>query len=154
MRSAFFQTPFEYHIETIDEEWTQGDLVKGKLAVRNLGKESKNLKEARLYLAYGVRKEVKTGAHDAWKVLEEKKIFRNLKLETLQEERVNWNIQLKTDCSITEKASSLFLLFGSENALIEGGRIDLKISLHPILQSFMQIIIILLYQNLLLRIIK
>ena len=45
---------------------------------------------------------------------------------------------MPTDCPITDKQGGLFLLFGDDDVLSAGGRLDLKIQLHPILQSFLQ----------------
>ena len=138
MRSAFFQKPFEYQILTVEEEWNQGDTLAGTLKVRNSGPEPTLLKGIKLILAYGIRKEVKTGNPEAWTVLDEKLLLQEQKLESQAEENTGWSFRLPSDCPVTEKNASLFLLFGGEDALREGGRIDLRISLHPILQSFLQ----------------
>ena len=138
MRSAFFKTPFEYQIETLDEEWKQGDSVKGKLSIINLGKEFKKINEVKIYLARGIKKEIKTGNPNAWKIEQEKILLKNKNFESLKKEQIEWKIKLESDCSISEKSSNYFLLFGDENTIEEGGRIDLKVGLHTILQSFLQ----------------
>jgi hypothetical protein len=46
--------------------------------------------------------------------------------------------KLTTDCPITDKQGGMYLLFGGEDILYKGGRLDLTIELHPILQNFLQ----------------
>ena len=49
-----------------------------------------------------------------------------------------WNFNLSTDCQITDKQGGLYLIFGGDDALTEGGWLNLQINLHPILQNFLQ----------------
>ena len=71
MRSVFFQNPLEYQIQTDREEWNQGDLIQGRLRVRNMSGNSVPSIQSSVLLAYGVRKEIKSGDAEAWKIQSE-----------------------------------------------------------------------------------
>ncbi len=119
MRSVFFQNPLEYQIQTDREEWNQGDSIQGRLRVRNMSGNSVPSIQSSLVLAYGMPI---SGAN----------------LDPQGEINTEWELKLNDDCPITDKSASLFLLFGGDKVMEEGGRIDLRVELHPILQSFLQ----------------
>ena len=65
-------------------------------------------------------------------------LTKNLSLSAGGQQSYEWIFQLATDCPITDKHGGLYLLFGGEDTLSEGGRLDLPVNLHPILQNFLQ----------------
>lgn len=138
MRSVFFQNPLEYQIQTENEGWNQGDSIQGRLRVRNISAGQVSPIASKVVLAYAVRKELKSGDAHVWKVLLEKTPISEESLLTQGEITAEWEIELPDDCPITDKAACPFLLFGGEKVMEEGGRIDLRVELHPLLQSFLQ----------------
>lgn len=138
MRSAFFQQPLQYKIEIDGENWYQGEEIKGKLIIRNMSSETVVVNASQVILAYGLKKSIKEGSESPWEVLEKIVLTKNISLPAGDEQSYEWNFQLATDCPITDKQGGLYLLFGGEDTLSEGGRIDLPVSLHPILQNFLQ----------------
>ena len=138
MRSVFFQNPLEYQIQTDREEWNQGDSIQGRLRVRNMSGNSVPSIQSSVLLAYGVRKEIKSGDAEAWKIQSEIMPISGANLNPQGEINTEWELKLNDDCPITDKSASLFLLFGGDKVMEEGGRIDLRVELHPILQSFLQ----------------
>jgi len=138
MRSVFFQNPLEYQIQTDREEWNQGDSIQGRLRVRNMSGNSVPSIQSSLVLAYGVRKEIKSGDAEAWKIQSEIMPISGANLDPQGEINTEWELKLSDDCPITDKSASLFLLFGGDKVMEEGGRIDLRVELHPILQSFLK----------------
>ena len=138
MRSVFFQNPLEYQIQTENEEWNQGDSIQGRLRVRNISAEQVSPVVSKVVVAYAVRKELKSGDAQTWKVLLEKQPISAESLLPQAEINSEWELKLSNDCPITDKSASPFLLFGGENVMEEGGRIDLRVELHPLLQSFLQ----------------
>ena len=138
MRSTFFQQPFEYQIEIEGENWDQGGVIEGKLRVRNMSGADVTIKTVQLVLAHGLKKAIKEKRDVCWDIQEKLIIVQDLLLQPGGEESRDWNFNLSTDCPITDKQGSLFLLFGGDEVLSEGGRLDLSIQLHPILQNFLQ----------------
>jgi len=138
MRSTFFQKTIEFQINVDGETWNQGDIIKGELKVRNLGSETVSIKTVPIIIAHGLKKAIKEKSDVVWDQLEEQVLTKNLFLSSKKEETFNWSINLKTDCPITDKLGGLFLLFGCDDVTTIGGRLDLKINLHPILQNFLQ----------------
>ncbi len=138
MRSTFFQKPLQYQIAIDGESWDQGEKIKGKLIVRNMSSETVFVNVSQVILAYGLKKNIKEGNDSPWEVLEKQVLANNISLPEGGEKSYEWIFQLATDCPITDKQGGLYLLFGGEDTLSEGGRLDLPVILHTILQNFLQ----------------
>ena len=138
MRSIFFQQPLQHQLEIDGENWNQGEEIKGKLSIRNMSSETVVVNTSQVILAYGLKKSFKEGNEPPWEVLEKQVLTKNISLPAGGEQSYEWIFQLATDCPITDKQGGLYLLFGGEETLSEGGRLDLPVRLHPILQNFLQ----------------
>ena len=138
MRSTFFQQPLQHQIEIDGENWDQGEKINGKLIIRNMSSETVVVNASQVILAYGLKKSIKEGNESPWEVLEKQVLTKNISLPAGGEQLYKWVFKLATDCPISDKRGGLFLLFGGEDTLYEGGRIDLPVNLHPILQNFLQ----------------
>ena len=138
MRSTFFQQPLQHQIEIDGENWDQGGKIKGKLIISNVSSETIVVNASQVILAYGLKKSIKEGNGSRWEVLEKLVLTKNLSLSAGGQQSYEWIFQLATDCPITDKHGGLYLLFGGEDTLSEGGRLDLPVNLHPILQNFLQ----------------
>ena len=138
MRGTFFQQPLQHQIEVHGENWDQGEEIKGKLIIRNMSSETVVVNASQVILAYGLKKSIKEGNESPWEVLEKQVLTKKISLPAFSEQSYEWTFQLATDCPITDKQGGLYLLFGGEDTLSEGGRLDLPASLHPILRNFLQ----------------
>ena len=138
MRSVYFQQPLEHQIEVEGESWNQGEVVKGQLRIRNMSSKTVAVKTSQIILAHGLKKAFKEGTGVPWEVLEKQVAVENITLQAGSEQTFGWNFNLSTDCQITDKQGGLYLLFGGDEALTEGGRLNLQINLHPILQNYLQ----------------
>ena len=138
MRSTFFQQPLQHQIEIDGENWYQGEEIKGKLTIRNMSSETVVVNTSQVILAYGLKKSIKEGNESPWEVLEKQVLTRNISLPAGGEQSFEWIFQLATDCPITDKHGGLYLLFGGEDTLSVGGKLDVPVNLHPILQNFLQ----------------
>ena len=138
MRSTFFQQPLQHQIEIDGENWNQGEEIKGKLTIRNMSSETVVVNTSQVILAYGLKKSIKEGNESPWEVLEKQVMTQNISLPAGGEQSFEWIFQLATDCPITDKHGGLYLLFGGEDTLSAGGKLDVPVKLHPILQNFLQ----------------
>jgi hypothetical protein len=138
MRSTFFKQPLQYQIEIDGENWEQGEEIKGKIIIRNMSSETVVVNASQVILAYGLKKSIKEGNESPWEVFDNHVLTKNISLPAVSEQSYEWTFQLATDCPITDKQGGLYLLFGGEDTLSEGGRLDLPVSLHPILRNFLQ----------------
>ena len=138
MRSIFFQQPLQHQIEIDGENWNQGEEIKGKLTIRNMSSETVVVNTSQVILAYGLKKSIKEGNESPWEVLEKQVMTHNISLPAGGEQSFEWIFQLATDCPITDKHGGLYLLFGGEDTLSVGGKLDVPVNLHPILQNFLQ----------------
>ena len=136
MRSVSFQRPLEYQLVTETEEWTQGDFIRGTLRIANNGGESTPPQVAHVILAHALKKDLKAGDAN-WQVFE--RVEMEVPALSAQEAHIGeWELHLPSESPITDKSGALHLVFGNDEALETGGRIDLQVTLHPILQSFLQ----------------
>ena len=138
MRSVYIQQPLEYQIEVGGESWNQGEVVKGQIRIRNMSSKTVAVKTSQIILAHGLKKAFKEGTMVPWEVLEKQVVAQDIALQAGSELTFGWNFNLSTDCPITDKQGGLYLLFGGDEALTEGGRLNLQINLHPILQNYLQ----------------
>ena len=138
MRSVYFQQPLEHQIEVEGESWNQGEVVKGQIRIRNMSSKTVAVKTSQIILAHGLKKAFKEGTMVPWEVLEKQVVAQDIALQAGSELTFGWNFNLSTDCPITDKQGGLYLLFGGDEALTEGGRLNLQINLHPILQNYLQ----------------
>ena len=138
MRSTFFQQPLQHQIEIDGENWNQGEEIKGELTIRNMSSETVVVNTSQVILAYGLKKSIKEGNESPWEVLEKQVMTQNISLPAGGEQSFEWIFQLATDCPITDKHGGLYLLFGGEDTLSVGGKLDVPVNLHPILQNFLQ----------------
>ena len=138
MRSTFFQQPLQRQIEIDGENWNQGEEIKGKLTIRNMSSETVVVNTSQVILAYGLKKSIKEGNESPWEVLEKQVMTQNISLPAGGEQSFEWIFQLATDCPITDKHGGLYLLFGGEDTLSVGGKLDVPVNLHSILQNFLQ----------------
>ena len=138
MRSVYIQQPLEYQIDVEGESWNQGEVVKGQIRIRNMSSNTVAVKTSQIILAHGLKKVFKEGTMVPWEVLEKQVVAQDIALQAGSELTFGWNFNLSTDCPITDKQGGLYLLFGGDEALTEGGRLNLQINLHPILQNYLQ----------------
>ena len=137
MKGFFFQRPLEYHLATEGEAWEQGDKIQGTLRVKNGGNTAVDCEVLQVALAYGSFKKIKAKEAGAWTHLQGHVLDRNLTLAGQEEKLYSWHLTLDTDCPITDKGGSPFLLYGNHD-LVTQGRIDLVVKMFPLLQSFLQ----------------
>jgi hypothetical protein len=138
MRSVYIQQPLEYQIDVEGESWNQGEVVKGQIRIRNMSSKTVAVKTSQIILAHGLKKAFKEGTMVPWEVLEKQVVAQDIALQAGSELTFGWNFNLSTDCPITDKQGGLYLLFGGDEALTEGGWLNLQINLHPILQNYLQ----------------
>ena len=96
------------------------------------------VKDSQVIIAYGLKKNFKAGNESPWEVFEKQVLAKSISLNAGAEQSHEWNLQLETDCPITDKHGGLYLLFGGEDTLSAGGKLDVPVNLHPILQNLLQ----------------
>jgi len=138
MRSTYFDKNIEYQIEVVGETWDQGEILNGKLQIINRSNNSIKLESANIVISHGLNKAIKEKNTSLWEIEENLVLAKNILLQSNKYEIFNWSIKLRTDCPITDKFGGLFLLFGGEEVLSKGGRLDLNIKTHPLLKNFLQ----------------
>lgn len=112
MKGIYFQKPFEFQLLVEGESWHQGSAVRGTLVIRNHGAEALPLDGVRVALAHGRASRVKSKTEGALKILHSVQADGGRSLAPSAEERLPWVFHLDRNAPITDKASSLYLLYG------------------------------------------
>lgn len=129
MRGTFFQKPLEIIIETHDESWSQGGVVRGVVSAKSHD-GNLSLEEEKLFLLFSAARDIKGKNNDKMVVVEE------LNLDS--KENQNFEFKMNSGCPITEKTSSLYLAVGKDAEFY--GHLQLNVKLHPFLESYFQVI--------------
>ncbi|MGK5095129.1 hypothetical protein WDW89_24360 [Deltaproteobacteria bacterium TL4] len=138
MRSLFFQRPLEYTVEITGEEWNQGDSVSGIFQVKNAHSEEVRVSTLSLILAYAEDKTLKKDETVEWHVIKQFDLEHDFALKAQEIKKFEWTFDLESDCPFSDKNGTLYLVYGGQEALTVGGKIDLKVRMFPILQNFLQ----------------
>jgi hypothetical protein len=136
MKGTFFNRPLEWSLETFNESWTQGEMIKGKIAVKNHGSETINLKESGVALALADIKKVHTREEDVFKPvvlqeLTEKDIAPNTTIE------MEFNLLLPPNCAVSDKKKSFYITYGQKK--VEGS-LQLKIEPRPLFTKIISLL--------------
>ncbi len=119
MKAAFFNKPLEWNIETTSESWQQGSEILGKVSVKNHGTDSIDLSSAGVGLAYADIKKVHARTPGALKQ-ESGALLTKQTLGAGESTEMDFALAFPENCSISDKKSSYFLVYGrdlSENHL-------------------------------------
>ncbi len=103
MKGVSFQNGVEFKVSIEGETWSQGDLIQGTLqaSVKNPGSTLPSLK---LCLAEGTERRIKAKSPEAFRIIEE------LSSNTSS---LEWKFTLPKDVRVSDKAGSLYILYGS-----------------------------------------
>ena len=138
MKSTFFENNIEYQLEVNGENWNQGEIISGQLQIINRYQKAFQIESVDIVLAHGLKKNLKEKNKLVWEIQEKLTLTKDFLLNTNQSETFKWSFKLNTNSPITDKMGGLYLLFGGPEVLSLGGRLDLNIKLHPLLQNFLQ----------------
>lgn len=118
MRGISIQKGTEVRIQVEGENWKQGATVSGQVEVRN----SKTPSTLRVILAHARDKKVKEKSSDAFDVVDTKTFESVGSTQTFE-------FALPLNAKITDKSSSLYVLYGLNDGLSDLGL--LKLTVHP-----------------------
>jgi hypothetical protein len=135
MRSIFIQKPLEFRLEVPIEFGGQGDPAPCTLSVRNHSEERVPLSELSLQLALGDLKKVKAKDAQAFRVLATAELDRSAVLMPNASLSVVWDLVLDINAPITDKAQSLFFLYGNSSSTSLLGQLPLTVKMHPHLRA-------------------
>jgi hypothetical protein len=139
MKGTFFKQPLEFSVDIKGESWRQGEKLAGNLLIRNHGDEEIALSSFGVTLAQTDAKKLKA-KND--KGIGEKKVIQfdaDEKLSAKGEKSLEWEFQLGTDASISEKSSGPYIYYGKTEDIFEGGHLQLKVLPIEILEKYIEI---------------
>lgn len=140
MKGTSFQKPFEFNLLVDGESWKQGDAIEGTLVTRSHAGEAMTLDGVKVSLAYGQLSQVKAKNPEAFEILGTVAMPAGKSLAPRAEERLSWRFELDRNAPVTEKGSSLFLLYGSADSSEKLGQLQLPIHPFPLIQDLIELI--------------
>ncbi len=111
MKGTFFSKPLEWNIETEKESWTQGEIVKGVLRLKNHGTESVDIQHMGVGLAYADIKKVHARTDGAMK-FDVKALFSDPSIHAGETKELSFSLNLPANCPVTDKKASYYLSYG------------------------------------------
>lgn len=119
MKGMSFQNGVEFKVSIEGESWSPGETVKGQI-------ETKPGSMAQVILAEGIDKKVKLKSADAFITLFE---------VPLKKTPYSWEFELPMNTRVSDKNGSLYLLYGSGEAIEKYGQLRLNIVPHLLLRD-------------------
>jgi hypothetical protein len=138
MKGTFFQKPLEFALVITGESWKQGEAISGSLVAKNHSNEEVSLENIGVQLAYGDHKKIK-GRKDKAFLISQKELFTEASLDAAGEKTLEWSFQLPSDCEISTKAGTYYLLCGNEDTPFEGGLMELAIEPLVVIKNFLEL---------------
>lgn len=112
MKGTFFNKPLEWNIETSDESWQQGSLIRGKLRVKNHGAEAVSVQGAGVGLSFAEIKKVHAKTEGILKPAPVMTLDGELGPGELRE--LSFELALPANCPVSDKKASYFLTYGRD----------------------------------------
>lgn len=137
MKATFFQKPLEYNLTIEGESWRQGDAISGSLLVKNHSSDELDASEIRVVLAQGAITKVRKKDAGAFTALFAQSMS-SQKIAPGTQASFNWKFETERNCTVTEKSSSLFILYGRGDALESLGQIQLVIHPYFIIEEYLK----------------
>ena len=129
MKGLVFHQQLEIRLEVDGEEFRQGDRLPCRLSIKNRGTSPIKLAPAFLQLATGDQKHVKAKDEQAFKQLAAATIEQLTELAPGADTRHEWTFELDRNCLVSDKAKSLYLVYGLSGA--QGVLNHLQLSVLP-----------------------
>jgi len=140
MKGIFFRGNLEFRLEVDGEQWRPGGEIRGRLIVRNHGKESHGA-PVQVTLALGSEKKVKAKAEGAFKKID----LRSFPLALLAggtSQPLEWAFPLPLTTPVSDSLASLYLVYGAESAAAppEAGALQLRIVPHQHVEDLIDVL--------------
>lgn len=119
MKGTSFQNGVEFKVTVEGENWSPGEIIRGQVETKPSG-------VAQVFLAEGIDKKVKLKSADAFVILNE---------TALKKTPYAWEFQLEMNTRVSDKHGSLYLLYGSGDAIEKFGHLRLNIIPHLLLRD-------------------
>jgi hypothetical protein len=138
MKGTYFQKPLQYSLNVDGESWHQDQEITGQFNIKNMGADVVELKMPRVILAYGDFSAVKQKSPDAFEAVTNVVTEKPKKLDPQKDISFSWKVKLDRNAAITDKSSSLFLLYGSDEVIEKLGHLQLIVHPEPVIGELLK----------------
>ena len=142
MKGTYFQRPLELSLKVNGESWKQGDAIEGTLVVRNHDSAAISVTNAQVYLAHADLKKVRQKNPGSFKIFSNVSLQFPNQVEAQHEIACDWRLATEQNSPITDKTSSLFLLYGLGDDVEKLGQLQVLMNPHALIQEFIKTITI------------
>jgi len=140
LKGVFLQDQVEYRLEVDGDSYHQGDVLSGKLKLKNYQSVSKSLEQLQLKLVVADIKKAKQKEQGAFELKQTVTLPAAIKLESGSEFCCDWQFMLDSNIAITDKAQNLYLLVGCGQNLEDLFQLPLMIEPHKDIFEFLSIL--------------
>ncbi|MBF0300523.1 MAG: hypothetical protein HQK51_17540 [Oligoflexia bacterium] len=132
MKGISVKQNLEFILNTEGENWIQGDVIRGTIAVKNNGTSAEKISGSLLViLAHGDLKKVHNKSKNAWTVIinkyttqqeqeqEQVQAQEHIEIKAGEVFQKRFEFKLSIDAHITDKSGSLYLLYGCSDEPME-----------------------------------
>ncbi len=140
MKAVLFDKPLEYNLHIEGESWKQGEKIKGNIKVKNHINDKLTLQNFNAFLAIGDIKKIKNKDNKGYKIINIIDYNPTINLDPTSETSLDFEFQLETNCEITQKNSSLYIICGSKENLANSIQLQLNILPIDTISSYFEIL--------------
>lgn len=131
MRGVLIQHPFEYRLDVPGDSFEQGAIVPCSLTIKNHGPTTAPSQQLTLELSQGILKKVKAKDSDAFASVTRLVVPPSSELLPGNQQTLDCSITLSPNAPVTDKQTSLYLLYGNESNQSGLGQLLLTVHPHP-----------------------
>lgn len=139
MKALLFFQQFEIRVEVAGEEFRQGDACSCTLSIKNRGATPLSPSTPILSIARGVAKKIKAKDSDAFEILERAESNALGEIAAGESCSLSWTFALDKNCLLSDKANSLYILYGVGDAHEGCGHLQLNVLPHEELEGIIGI---------------
>ena len=140
MKATLFAKPLEYNLNVTGESWKQGEKVNGHITILNHNPEAVSIGNFSTFLAFGDLKKMKAKKDNAFKYINEFTHEENLEIAAKSELSFDFNFELNSDCQITIKSASLYIISGNKESIHESIQLQLHVEPISAISSYIEIL--------------
>jgi len=138
MKATFIRLPLEFSVSLDGESWLQGELVRGRLTVKNRSLDRVILEKLQVSLAHGDFKKIDNKNPKGLTIIETKVLGEKIEIDSGAENIVKFDFRLSPDAAITDQSGSLYLLYNDSADITSSGHLQMMVDNKLVIQNFIQ----------------
>jgi hypothetical protein len=138
MRGIFVHNQLEYRLEVKKDQFEQGDTIPCVLSVKNHGKTPQTVTDLRLDLCRADIKSVRERKFEQFETIAPAAFTLPWEIQPGQDQNAPWTFELDKNCLVSDKAKSLYFLFGTTSGALN--QLPLTVQAHAHIRTIVTIL--------------